>query len=210
LLLSQLVINDVDFDDEFPIHLYTLGSGLRHLAFSNLSNGLYLFFAAVILQGGIDMLDITRCDVDDVDWENVSCTELTLERIDSRYGLGQMLEHSDISELNVYQCPSFDDNLVYSLMGSTPPLPQEDVSARCLRSLDICDCDNFSMGALKEMCAWRERSAWEEMPWQSADVLASTEFEVCSPITGIHVYGKNLTPEDDEWLESYNSRFRDA
>jgi hypothetical protein len=129
--LAHLAIKNVEFDDESPSHSYTLSSALRRLEFSDLSNGMYLFFGAVILQEGIDILDITRCNVDDVDWENVSCTELTLEQIDGRYDIGQILKYSDISELNVYECPSFDDNLVYSLMGKNPPLP-EGVSAGCL------------------------------------------------------------------------------
>ncbi|KIJ16022.1 hypothetical protein PAXINDRAFT_11058 [Paxillus involutus ATCC 200175] len=167
------------------------------------------FFAAVILQEGIDTLDIIRCDVDDVDWEDVHCTELTLVGMEDCCDIRQILKYSDIHELNVYGCPSFDDNLVYSLMGKNPPVP-EGVSARRLRSLDISECDNFSMGALKKMCEWRERSAWDEASWQNVDDLASTEFEVCSPITSVYVYGKNLTPEDREWLKSYNSRFRNA
>ncbi|KIJ16018.1 hypothetical protein PAXINDRAFT_168666, partial [Paxillus involutus ATCC 200175] len=202
--LEHLMVNNVDFADEFPHHLYTLSPALRRLEFSDLSNGLYLFFAAVMLQGWIDILDITRCAVDDVDWGDVHCTELTLEWMDGWCDIRQILKYSGISELNVRECPSFDDNLVYSLMGKNPPLP-EGVSAMFLGSLDISGCNNFSMGALKEMCEWRERSAWEEAPWQSVDDIVSTAFEVCTPITSVHVYGKDLTPEDEEWLKSYNS-----
>ncbi|KIJ16013.1 hypothetical protein PAXINDRAFT_11051 [Paxillus involutus ATCC 200175] len=205
--LPYLVLENIDFDDDFPPHLYTLSSALRYLELSDLANGVYLFFGAVVLQARLDRIWIARCDVDDVDWEHVSCTELTLEKIDGCYDLGQILKYSDISELNVYKCPSFDDILVYSLMGSTPPLPDEGVSVGCLRLLEISECDNFSMGALKEMCEWRERSAWEEAPWQSVDDIASTEFEVCTPIASVQVSRDDLTPEDTEWLKSFDSRF---
>jgi hypothetical protein len=206
--LACLVIENIDFDDESPPHLYTLGSALRRLEFSDLTNGVYLFFGAVELQAMLNRVWITRCDVGDVDWENVSCGALNLENIDSCCDIGQILRYSDICELNIYECPSFDDDVVYSLMGSTPPLPDEGVSAGSLRLLTISDCDNFSMGALKEMCEWRDRCAWEEAPWQSVHDMANTEFEVCTPIASVQVYGRDLTPEDKEWLKSYNSRFR--
>ncbi|KIJ16011.1 hypothetical protein PAXINDRAFT_132610 [Paxillus involutus ATCC 200175] len=205
--LAYLAIKNVEFDDVSPSHSYTLSSALSRLEFSHLSNGMCFFFGAVILQDRIDTLHVTRCDVDDVDWGNISCTELTLRMIDGRYDIGQILNHSDICELYVDRCPSFDDILVYSLMGKNHPFP-EGVSARCLRFLDICWCDNFSMGALREMCEWRERRTWEEMSWQSMNDTVSTEFEVCTPITTVEVYRDGLTPEDMEWLKSYNSRFR--
>jgi hypothetical protein len=64
------------------------------------------------------------------------------------------------------------------------------------------------MGALKEMCEWRERSAWEEAPWQSVDDIVSTEFEVCTPITSVQrLWQGGFDAEDEEWLNSYNSRF---
>ncbi|KIJ16010.1 hypothetical protein PAXINDRAFT_11049, partial [Paxillus involutus ATCC 200175] len=170
--LAYLAIKNVEFDDESPSHSYTLSSALWRLEFSDLANGLYLFFGAVVLQEGIDTLDITRCNVNNVAWENVSCTELTLEQIDGRYDLGQILKYSLVSALNVYECPSFDDNLLYCLMGSSPSFPDEDVFAGCLLALVIGECDNFSMGVLKEMCERREQQAWEEAPWQSLDDIA--------------------------------------
>ncbi|KAF8837211.1 hypothetical protein BDN67DRAFT_956980 [Paxillus ammoniavirescens] len=201
--LASLAIKNVEFDDEFPNHLYTLSSALSRLEFSHLSNGMCFFFGAVILQDRIDTLHITQCNVDDVDWEGISCNGLTLTRIDGRYDLGPFLNQSDIHELDVDRCPSFDDILVYSLMG-----PDEEVSARFLLSLYISQCDNFSMDALQEMCEWREQRAREEAPWQSLDDITNTEFEVCTPITTVDVYREGLTPEAKEWLDSYNSRFR--
>ncbi|KIJ04385.1 hypothetical protein PAXINDRAFT_22330 [Paxillus involutus ATCC 200175] len=204
--LAHLAIKNVDFDDESPSHSYTLSPHLWRLEFDDLANGMHLFFGAVALQEGIETLDIARCNVADVDWENVSCTELTLEKIDGRYDLGQILRNSNISALYICDCPSFDDNLVYSLMGSTAPSPRA-VSATFLRVLHVTQCDNFSVGALKEMCEWRARCAWEEAPWQSVNDIASTVFEVCTPITSVQIYDKDLTFEDEEWLDSYNSRF---
>ncbi|KIJ16014.1 hypothetical protein PAXINDRAFT_11052 [Paxillus involutus ATCC 200175] len=200
--LAHLTITNVEFNNEPPSHSYTLSSALRHLEFSDLSNGVYLFFGAAVLQEMIDTMCITRCNVNRVDWEDVSCTELTLRRIDACYNIGQILHHSDISELLVDGCPSFDDRVVYSLMG-----PDEEVSARFLLLLYISECNNFSMYALQEMCEWRERRAWEEAPWQSVDDIANTEFEVCTPITSVHVSASYLTPEDKEWLEFYNFSF---
>ncbi|KIJ08841.1 hypothetical protein PAXINDRAFT_172754, partial [Paxillus involutus ATCC 200175] len=146
--LAQLAINNVDFDNEAPSYLYSLSPALRRLEFSDLAYGLYLFFDAVFLQETIDTMHITRCNVDHVDWENVSCTELILGEIDARYDIGQILDHFEIVHLHVHECPSFHDDLLYSLMGSTPLSPHEDVSARTLCLLSISRCNNFSMGAL--------------------------------------------------------------
>jgi hypothetical protein len=205
--LACLVLENIDFDDESPYDVYTLSSALQRLEFSDLTNGLYLFFPSVELPAMVIRMWITRCDVDDVYWDDVSCAELNLEQIDSRHDICRILRCSDISELNVYECPSFDDDVVYSLMGSDPPLPYENITAGFLCLLTITDCDNFSMDALKEMCEWRAQYARKEAPWKTADDITNPEFGVCTPIASVQVYREDLTPEDEEWLESYSSRF---
>ncbi|KIJ18678.1 hypothetical protein PAXINDRAFT_8923 [Paxillus involutus ATCC 200175] len=207
--LAHLVIENVEFDNIQSHDLYQLSSAFRRLELSDLTGGLYFFFSTVMLPERLGTLHITRCNIDGVQWGNVRCTELILTSIETGNDISQILDYCDVSELVVDGCPSFDDDLIYSLMGSTLPFPNEDVSAKFLRSLNIYGCDDFSMGALKEMCEWRERRAWEEAPWQSVDDIASTRFTVCTPITRVGVYRKpDLTPEDKEWLKSYNSRFR--
>ncbi|KAH7929398.1 hypothetical protein BV22DRAFT_135355 [Leucogyrophana mollusca] len=195
--LGSLEIEDIDFQEwRLDEVFYIRQKCLYELSITDIKSELAVAELFRISVFSIDTIRITRCPINSLRLIPDQCTteEFYFEEIDENQDFRRPLRNWDGSVLVFDKCPGFNDRFLAQM--SREPWICKDVA-----ELNINNCPNFTVRALKKMMKKRRDTAALDGQWGADENLRWKDFSAVRPITSLCVHGGPLlSAKDEAWF----------